>query len=135
MGLLSHADRATIASGGMIGSPNIPAQLRAGQENRSFSPSWMPASGMLFGWLRLIFATGKNEEKIFKESVPALVRCCIHFFGFKLLILIYNFFKVQSPHTSAKENIIFTKMQLLAASVALMVYSQLRLCTSLFLRS
>uniref|UniRef100_A0A1I8EIE4 GYF domain-containing protein n=1 Tax=Wuchereria bancrofti TaxID=6293 RepID=A0A1I8EIE4_WUCBA len=45
MSLLSHADRATIASGGMIGGPNIPLQLRAGQENRSFSPSWIPASG------------------------------------------------------------------------------------------
>lgn len=46
MSLLSHADRATIASGGMIGGPNIPLQLRAGQENHSFSPSWIPASGM-----------------------------------------------------------------------------------------
>ncbi|VDK76418.1 unnamed protein product [Onchocerca ochengi] len=45
MSLLSHADRATIASGGMIGGPNIPLQLRVGQENRSFSPSWISASG------------------------------------------------------------------------------------------
>ncbi|VDN44816.1 unnamed protein product, partial [Gongylonema pulchrum] len=41
MSLLSHADRATIASGGMIGAANIPNQLRTGQENRAFSPSWM----------------------------------------------------------------------------------------------
>lgn len=46
MSLLSHADRATIASGGMIGGPNIPLQLRTNQENRSFSPSWIPASGI-----------------------------------------------------------------------------------------
>ncbi|CAG9538204.1 unnamed protein product [Cercopithifilaria johnstoni] len=45
MSLLSHTDRATIASGGMIGGPNILLQLRAGQENRSFSPSWIPVSG------------------------------------------------------------------------------------------
>ncbi|KAL3995540.1 GYF domain family protein [Acanthocheilonema viteae] len=45
MSLLSHADRATIASGGMIGGPNISLPLRMGQENRLFSPSWISTSG------------------------------------------------------------------------------------------
>uniref|UniRef100_A0A915Q3H9 GYF domain-containing protein n=1 Tax=Setaria digitata TaxID=48799 RepID=A0A915Q3H9_9BILA len=45
MSLLSHADRATIASGGMIGGSSIPIQLRTSQENRSFSPMWISPSG------------------------------------------------------------------------------------------
>lgn len=62
MSLLSHADRATIASGGMIGGPSIMLQLRAGQENRTFSPSWTPASGIYecittsFYFFNLVFA-------------------------------------------------------------------------------
>lgn len=55
MSLLSHADRATIASGGMIGGPNIPLLLRTGQENRSFSPSWIPAAGIQPYYLRRFF--------------------------------------------------------------------------------
>ncbi|VDN04057.1 unnamed protein product [Thelazia callipaeda] len=56
MSLLNHVDRATIASGGMIGGAGILAQLRTSQENRSFSPSWMPASGSLV-FLKCIFGT------------------------------------------------------------------------------
>ncbi|VDK82830.1 unnamed protein product [Litomosoides sigmodontis] len=52
MSLLNHVDRTTITSGGTIGGPSAMSQSRAGQENRTFSPSWTPPAGCNGGFGR-----------------------------------------------------------------------------------
>lgn len=40
MSALSHTDRMTIASGGVIGGSNMGSQMKMNSESRTFSPSW-----------------------------------------------------------------------------------------------